>query len=207
MTQVKGLEGLEEGTLPWYRKAYAVMTFDEGYSDEIARAAKRVQSGMEIYLRAERRTGVPWWVFGGLHWKECSCDFKGVLHNGERIVGTGRKTTIVPKGRGPFATWDESAYDAIMMNASRWAKIKAGAKDIGEILYAVERYNGAGYLNGAGRAETSPYLWAMTSINDDHGKYVADGKFDPSAPTNKTAGFAAIAKYLEQSGVIEISKA
>jgi len=80
----------------------------------------------------------------------------------------------------------------------------AGGNDIGDILYALERYNGSGYISGAGKAETSPYLWACSNINDDAGKYVSDGKFDSNASTQSSAGAAVILKELYKQGKFKI---
>lgn len=192
----------QEGTPEWYRAAYKEMEFDKGYENAIHGDTQTVLRGKARYLKIQDATKIPWWIIGGIHFKEASCDFKAVLHNGERIIGTKRKTTLVPAGRGPFDTWEEAAIDAVI--GKRWEKIRAGASDVGEILYAVERFNGTGYISGAGKAETSPYLWARTSINDDFGKYVRDGVYDPMATTQKTTGFAAIMKELERFGEIKI---
>lgn len=198
----QGRHAFEEGTLEWYRAAYVEMEIDKGYENAVAGSAHTVLKGKVSYQAVAEIVDIPWWIIGGIHFKEATCDFKACLHNGERIIGTNRKTVLAPSGRGPFATWEAAAVDAVA--GKRWDKIRAGSKDVGEILYAVERYNGTGYISGAGRDECSPYLWARTSINDDFGKYVSDGKFDQSAPTNKTTGFAAIMKELERFGEIKL---
>jgi lysozyme family protein len=202
----------DEGTEPWYRRMFAACEIDKGYEDAVAHDVRTVLRGESRYRVVEARTGVPWWIIGCLHFKEASCDFDGILHNGEHgIIGTdamrrNRKSTIVPKGVGPFPTWEASAVDAIKEN-SRWKKIAAGGRDIGEILYAAERFNGQGYLSQTSEAgkENSPYLWARSNINDGFGKYVRDHVFDPNAPTNKTTGLAVILKELAKAGKIEIS--
>lgn len=196
-------QGPAKGTPDWYRAAYKEMAFDTGYENAISGDTRAVLLGRARYVKIEESTQIPWWIIGGIHFKEASCDFRACLHNGERIIGTGRKTRLVPKGRGPFETWEEAALDALQ--GPRWGKIRAGSADIGEILKAVEEYNGRGYITGAGRAENSPYLWARTSLNDNYGKYVRDGVFDPNAPTNKTTGFAAIVKELERFGEIKVA--
>lgn len=201
---MKELEGLQEGTVEWYRKAFEICKVDKGYEDAVRFSAKTVLMGKARYEAVAKKVGIPWWVIGCIHFKEASCNFAGVLHNGDKIIGTGKKTYRVPKGRGPFNTWEEAAIDALTMNGSRWTKIKAGSKDIGDLLYAVERYNGTGYISGAGKAETSPYLWARSNINDDKGKYVSDGKFDPNATTQKTTGFAVLVKELARMGEIKL---
>lgn len=201
------LSKLTEGTLEWYRKAFELCRIDEGFEAVVRASANLVLKGKARYKAVEKVTGVPWYILGCLHYKEASCSFAGVLHNGEHIIGTGKKTSIVPIGRGPFSSWEEAAIDAITINNGRWAKIKSGNLEIGEILYACERFNGLGYITGAGKAETSPYLWARSNINDDFGKYVRDGVFDPNATTNKTTGVAVILMELERLGEIEIRRA
>lgn len=198
---------LTEGTVEWYRAAYAECKIDVGHERSVANDVALVLHGKQQYLVSQNDTGILWWILGCLHFKESSCDFQAILHNGQRgIIGPeamrlNRKSTIVPKGVGPFPDWRTATKHAV--EGPRWAKIRAGAHDIGEILYAAERYNGAGYLTGAGKAETSPYLWARSSINDDFGKYVSDGVFDPKATTQKTTGMAVIIKELERMGEIE----
>lgn len=198
------LSKFTEGTLEWYRVAYKLCEIDKGYEESVKKNVKTILAGKERYINVEKVTGVPWYIIGCIHFKEASCNFAGVLHNGEKIIGTGKKTSIVPKGLGPFWTWEQAAVDALS-NSSRWKKIKAGGREIGEILYACERYNGTGYISGAGKEETSPYLWARSNINDDKGKYVSDGKFDPEATTQKTTGLAVLIKELEKMGEIKLA--
>src|SRR5690606_17303164 len=136
---------------------------DAGKEAQVAKTVKTVEAGYARYLAVAKRIGAAdpenfAWILGVIHFKEASCNFAGVLHNGEKIVGTGRKTSIVPKGRGPFATWEDAAVDALVGESTRWKKLIQGGNDIGDILYALERYNGTGYISGAGKAETSPYL-------------------------------------------------
>lgn len=111
---------------------------------------------------------------GVIHYRESSNDFRGVLHNGQKIIGTGKKTTLVPKGRGPFSTWEEAAIDALANCHPYLAKNKDWS--IGTTLDKLEAYNGLGYRN---KGLPSPYLWAGTD-QYTKGKYVADGKFDPN---------------------------
>lgn len=154
-------------------------------STAINAQADKILANRDRYVPVSKATGVPWDVIGVIHYRESSGDFKGVLHNGEKIIGTGRKTTLVPKGRGPFATWEEAAIDALVNAPPQAAKNKdwstAGTLDI------LERYNGLGYRK---KGLPSPYLWAGT---DQYvkGKYVADGKYDPEH-VDKQLGTAAI---------------
>lgn len=143
-------------------------------SSQINAQAVKIEANRARYEAVSKQTGVPWDVIGVIHYRESSGDFRGVLHNGQKIINTGKKTTLVPKGRGPFNTWEEAALDALNVCPPYAAKNKdwsiAGTLDI------LERYNGLGYRN---KGLPSPYLWAGT---DQYvkGKYVADGKYDPN---------------------------
>lgn len=141
---------------------------------EFAAVASRLLAAKARYKAVEARTGVPWFVIAVIHQRESSGDFYGVLHNGQKIIGTGRKTTLVPKGRGPFSSWEEAAIDALTKCHPYAARNKDWS--IGGALALLERYNGLGYAN---RKLPSPYLWAGTN-QYVKGKYVADGKFDPN---------------------------
>lgn len=143
-------------------------------STQIDAQAAKIEANRARYDAVSKKTGVPWDVIGVIHYREISGSFAGVLHNGQRIIGTGKKTTLVPKGRGPFSSWEDAAVDALMNCHPYAGKNKdwsiAGTLDI------LERYNGLGYRN---KGLPSPYLWAGT---DQYvkGKYVADGKYDPN---------------------------
>jgi lysozyme family protein len=140
---------------------------------EFDKVAERLVGARARYKAVEARTGVPWFIIAVIHQRESSGSFSGVLHNGERIIGTGRKTSLVPKGRGPFSSWEEAAADALV-NCHPYA---ARNKDwsAGGALTLLEQYNGLGYFN---KGIPSPYIWAGTN-QYKKGKYVADGRFDP----------------------------
>lgn len=143
-------------------------------STPIERQAAKIRANRDRYESVAAKTGVPWDVIAVIHYRESSGDFAGVLHNGQKIIGTGRKTTLVPKGRGPFSTWESAAVDALMNCAPYAGKNKDWST--ANTLEVLERYNGLGYRK---KGLPSPYLWAGT---DQYvkGKYVADGKFDPN---------------------------
>lgn len=132
-------------------------------------AARRIMAARARYLAVERQVGVPWFVIGLWHMRESANNFAGVLHNGQHIIGTGRLTTLVPKGRGPFSTWEQAAIDALKFKGLH----QIAAWPIERIGYESERFNGFGYL---GRVN-SPYVWAGSS-HYVRGKYVADGVYD-----------------------------
>lgn len=156
---------------------------------EIDGVLKRISENLERYWTVETATGVPWFVIAAAHYRESNLNFDGVLHNGEHIIGTNRKTKLVPAGRGPFATWEDAAVDAIRYkNLDRVDDWPAS-----RCLYELERYNGWGYMGKI----NSPYLWAGTNLSTERGKYVRDHVFDANAP-EKQLGCAALLKRMTQ---------
>lgn len=152
-------------------------------ADEIIRDRAR-------YEPVGARTGVPWFWIACVHHRESNRDFRGILHNGQRIIGTGKKTTIVPKGRGPFSSWEEAAVDALTHKSHALHTVNDWC--IERMLFEFERWNGWGYLGKI----NSPYVWAATS-QQQRGKYVRDGKFDRDH-WDAQLGCAAILKALAQ---------
>lgn len=159
--------------------------------DQLKRFADKITANSGPYKQVEKLTGVPWQLVAVIHVREAGLQdvgvWKGVLHNGERIIGTGRKTTLVPSGRGPFSTWVDAAVDALKQKG--FDKIKYWS--VSRMLWALEPFNGYGYRNKGLR---SPYLWASTN-HQQRGKYVSDGVFDSSVMDTQM-GCAAMLKYL-----------
>ncbi|MGA1801493.1 peptidoglycan-binding protein [Rhizobium sp. HT1-10] len=154
-------------------------------SEQIEAMSAKISANRARYDAVSIKTGVPWDVIAVIHSRESSCNFAGVLHNGEHIIGTGRKTTLVPKGRGPFGTWEDAAIDALM-NCAPYAG-KNTDWSLANTLDLLESYNGLGYRK---KGLPSPYLWAGTGQYTS-GKYVADGHFDPGV-VDQQIGAAAI---------------
>jgi len=69
------------------------------------------------------------------------------------------------------------------------------------VLYKLEAYNGWGY-RGLQSPIPTPYLWSFSN-HYTRGKYVADGKYSPTA-TSQQCGAAVLLKRLVQQGVVEI---
>src|SRR6266702_3608479 len=94
------------------------------------------------YQAVEKRTGVPWAFIAVAHEREASQRWDTQLGQGDPL---NRPSVHVPAGRGPFSTWEDGAYDALV-NCGPYA---ARNKDwsIGGLLTLLERYNGVGYVN------------------------------------------------------------
>lgn len=159
---------------------------------ELSRLATKLIANKAEYQKVTVQTGVPWQMIAVIHVREAGEQDVGrwqcVLHNGEKIIGTGKVTRLVPAGRGPFNTWVEAAIDALQIQGFH----KYTDWSVARVLWALEPFNGYGYRNKGLR---SPYLWASTN-HQQLGKYVRDGVFDPHVMDSQI-GCAALLKYLD----------
>lgn len=173
---------------PQYLENYTTASVDSHRLLEVKAVCKQIKANKDKYETVSTKTGIPWDVIACIHYRESSLDFRCVLHNGERIIGTNKKTKLVPSGCGPFKTWEEAAIHALMLKKylfpSEWT--------IEKQLAFIESFNGLGYKK---RGELSPYVWAATNKHDETGKYVADGRYDANA-IEKQLGAVAILKTL-----------
>ena len=151
---------------PEYAKQWDRMTVKPARMADVKRAAARLVSYKPRYESVAELTGVPWWLIAVLHLRESDADFKTYLGNGEPLT---RRTRLVPKGRGPFKSWEEGAIDALRYDGL------TSIIDfrIEKALWLAERFNGLGYEN---RGLPSPYVFGGTNIQKP-GKYVADGRW------------------------------
>ncbi len=147
---------------------------------EILSVTKIILANQERYMAVQDATGVPWKLVAGIHYRESSLDFRGCLHNGDPW---NKKTVNVPKGRGPFTSWHESAIDAIILEKN---KFPAKWDFAGQMDFA-EKFNGLGYRH---KGLVSPYVYASTSKYHS-GLYTSDGKFS-STKVDKRLGVACI---------------
>ena len=134
--------------------------------------AQRLVAAKSRYQAVEAKTGVPWFVIAVIHMRESSQSWSRSLAQGDPW---NQVSTRVPKGRGPFTSWEEAAIDALVNCGPYLARQKDWG--LGATLVALEKYNGIGY---ASRGKPSPYLWAGTNQYTS-GKYIRDGVYDPNA--------------------------
>lgn len=132
--------------------------------------ARRLVAARDRYQSVARSTGVPWFVIAVIHEREASQRWDASIAQGDPWS---RVSTHVPKGRGPFASWEAAAIDALTNCAPYAAKWRDWSP--GGTMSLLEQYNGLGYAN---MGRPSPYIWAGTD-QYARGKYVADGKYDP----------------------------
>lgn len=157
-----------------YARQWADMKI-EGPTAVIDKPARQLVANKARYQAVASKVGVPWFFIAVCHWREASGSFAGVLHNGEKIIGTGRKTRLVPAGRGPFASWEEAAIDALSVPPHDMSKVRINT--IERFAYECEKWNGWGYYY---KGVPSAYLWSHSNIYKG-GKYVADGVWSATA--------------------------
>lgn len=170
---------------PDYALLWESCQTDKEKTEQLKNICSQIRAHANQYKYVEKLTGVPWKFLAAIHYRESSLNFNGCLHNGEPW---NQITTKVPKGRGPFNSWEESAVDAIQLEGLN--KIQLSTVPL--MLAAAEKFNGLGYRK---TGELSPYVWAGTNHHDETGKYVGDGKYSATA-IEKQLGVAAILKYL-----------
>jgi lysozyme family protein/peptidoglycan hydrolase-like protein with peptidoglycan-binding domain len=164
-----------------------------GAVDEIV---DRIAANKGRYQKAGRPSGVPWYVVGIIHMLESSGNFSTHLHNGDPLSA---RTVHVPAGRpakgSPPFTWEESAADALAgQGLGRWRDWSVPGT-----LYVFERYNGFGYRP---RGIPSPYLWSFSN-HYSKGKFVADGRFSPSA-VSQQCGSGVLLRRLAERGLVKL---
>ncbi|QAU42496.1 peptidoglycan-binding protein [Bradyrhizobium guangdongense] len=157
-----------------YERNWANLQIRPARLGEANATARKALNGKATYQQVERLTGVPWYFVALCHYRESNFDFDTYLGNGETLH---RVTCLVPKGRGPFASFVEGAVDALrienLVGAQDWS--------IARTLYRLECFNGLGYH---AKGVNSPYLYGGSTLYGPPeargGKFVADHVFDPN---------------------------
>ena len=175
---------------PVYAKLWDAMTIKEGRRSEFKGFLNRAMAGKDRYVALEKRTakgkpnGVPWWWSAITAERESSQNWSRSLAQGDRWD---RKSVNVPRGRGPFKSWEDAAVDALHIDAVDevldWRLEKA--------LFFWERFNGWGYFL---RGRPSAYLWGATSVQKP-GKFTSDGHWNGSVMDTQL-GCAAMLKVM-----------
>lgn len=140
------------------------------------------------YARVEGLTGVPRNVIAVIHEREASQNWNTQLGQGDPLH---QVSTHVPRGRGPFETWEDGACDALKVCPPFAATNKDWS--IGGMLTILEEYNGLGYAN---KGVPSPYIWSGT---DQYaaGKYIADGVYSPTTVDHQLGCAALLSRMME----------
>ena len=150
-----------------YDNLYDSMEFLLGKWEEATRIAHRISANQYRYKASVEGLSVPWYVVALIHQMEADGNFNHQLVNGERVD---RVTQRAPKGKGPWATWEESTLwnfrhseDAAVFMKREWSRW--------QVLERLERYNGLGYRR---KGLASPYLWAGSNHGQGVGKWIEE---------------------------------
>lgn len=167
-----------------YSRLWDTMEVRPEWHGRCAAAARQIMAGKSRYETVSGQTGVPWFVVGLIHSLECGLNWRGALCNGDPIH---KKTVNVPRGMGPWSTWEDAAVWALRYDrldkVTDWSAARAA--------YSLEGFNGWGY---AMRGLSSPYLWSGSN-QYTRGKYVSDGVWDGNA-VSQQAGAMCILKCM-----------
>lgn len=151
------------------------------------KAARQIFANGNRFIRAGQATGVPWAFIGALDMRESDNDPRAALGQGDPWS---RVSTHVPKGKGPFSSWEDAAvfyigYDGLDEPPAPY--------DMTVVCWLGEKFNGFGYRN---HGINSPYLWAGTN-HYERGKYVADGAWSSSAVDQQMGIIPVLAAMVE----------
>lgn len=160
-------------------------------SDKAETAAIRISNNKGRYVSLQKRVGVPWFFIGLCHLREGNLNFNTYLGNGQSLA---KVTTIVPAGRGPFATFEDGAVDALTLQ--KLITVKDWSLE--RIAYCLEGFNGFGYRS---HGVNSPYLWAGTN-HYATGKFVADHVFDQNAVDGQLGSMAVLRKLSDRDASV-----
>ncbi len=140
-------------------------------TQEVDKIARRLMRGDAIpqYAAVQKALGIPVVVQATICERESGADFSKSPAQGDPW---NRRSTHVPRGKGPYNSWHESAIDTFHNvdhlddNSAPWSLPYA--------CWKWEAFNGFGYRMHGRR---SPYVFGGTNLQQS-GKYVSDGNFD-----------------------------
>jgi hypothetical protein len=90
--------------------------------------ARRVVAAKPRYRAVVARTGVPWFAIAVIHEREVAQRWDTQLGQGDPLNCV---SVHVPAGRGPFANWEDGAYDALVNcapHAAPGASLEPGSR-------------------------------------------------------------------------------
>lgn len=181
-----------------YAQLWATMTVDPVRVRMADQIVARIVTNRARYEVVERDTSVPWFVVAVIHALEAGLLFTKHLHNGDPLTA---RTKLVPAGHpktgNPPFTWEFSAADALRLKGLDKNRDWSAEK----IAFLLEAYNGWGYRQYHPDTK-SPYLWSFSN-QYRAGKYIADGKWDPTA-VSEQCGAMVLLKRMEQLGHIRL---
>lgn len=160
--------------------------------------AKKLLKDIARYRAVEAKTGVPAVVVACINGRESSGSMDAFLGNGESIH---RVTRLVPAGRGPWASFEDGAVEALSIDGLD--KVGRANWTFELACYYWEKLNGEGYR--LYHHESSPYLWGGTN-QQQLGKYTADSHFDPATMDPQTGTVAVALRMIELNPTLALPR-
>lgn len=143
----------------------------------LALTAERLLRDKTTWLDLQKESTVPAAALMALAEREMSGNLHCYLGNGQRLT---MRTTLVPKGRGPFpdtpAGFVAGAMDALTLDGLVHVAAMAGGWSEARFCYESELWNGFGYR---ARGIPSPYVYGGTTVQRP-GKFIRDGVYSSS---------------------------
>lgn len=176
---------------PEYERLISIAHVRPECERELDQTGRRLLHDKVIYEQIERYTGVPTAVLMALSEREMNGNLHCYLGNGQKLI---RRTTIVPKNRGPFsdtpAGFIAGALDALAIDHLDQVAKTAEGWTMARAAFESVEWNGWGY------GTLSPYAFGGTTIQK-RGKYVRDGVYDASIMDPQLGTIAIIEKLFE----------
>ena len=98
-----------------YRSLWQGMTIHPSKVPVIDRIARKLIAAKLRYRSVADQTGVPWAAIALIHQMECGGDWRLSIAQGDPW---NKVSTHVPKGRGPFDSWEAAAIDALSIDGT-----------------------------------------------------------------------------------------
>jgi lysozyme family protein len=175
------LEELKAANLARWQKMQitpaALPTVDKVCYQLLAYASRYQTVAKDVWANAAL-----WPVVATIAERESGADFSKSLAQGDPWD---ERSTHVPVGIGPFASWEAAAVWAIKHDD---AIDKFSDMAIADVLTQIQQYNGLGHDD-----QPSPYIWSM-SDQYVKGGYSSDGHWDPNYVSEQVGVAAMLAR-------------
>lgn len=169
---------------------------------ELAAAVTDLLHAKAIYQRVESLTHVPAAVLMALAEREMTGNLHCYLGNGQRLT---MRTTIVPKGRGPFPDtvdgYVQGCLDALHLDGLDQVYKQPGGWSLARFCYESEAWNGWGYRS---RGIPSPYVFGATTVQRP-GKFPRDHVFVATLMDPQLGTLALVEEIVKQDPSLEFA--
>jgi lysozyme family protein len=181
---------------PEYARLWQSMVVSPGKVATLDRIALRLIVAKDRYQAVSAKTGVPYPVIALIHQMECGQDWTANIAQGDPW---NQVSTHVPKGRGPFKSWEAAAIDALSIDGTDQVKVWG----VERLCYELEKYNGFGSRN---KGINTPYLWSYSN-HYTRGKYIADHVWDGNAVSGQAGAMPILIRMMALDSSITFAAA